>query len=141
LSYYLDTSVVVPIFLDEDESSTIKAWIDEATDDLHYSHLVAGELNSAISRHVREGVFSENEADAIRDAAAVWFQQQVRLIEIDDEHVEVAARAVANPDPKFLMPDAIHLAICERANLTIVTFDKDLLFIAAREGVAAIRPE
>ena len=57
-----------------------------------------------------------------------------------DSDTETASRMVAEPFPKLLMPDAIHVAICKRLVLTLVTLDQDLLLIAVREGVTAISP-
>jgi uncharacterized protein len=140
LSVYLDTSILVPLFIREDHSTFVKAWINSVREKLYCSHLVAGEFNSAVSRYVRMGELRPDQADVIRDDAALWLQKEVYNAAIDDEDVQRASRAVANPLPKLLMPDAIHLVVCARMNLTLATLDKDLLTIAEREGVAAITP-
>jgi uncharacterized protein len=140
LSVYLDTSVLVPLFIREDVSHLVENWINSVREKLYCSHLVAGEFNSAVSRYVRMGALNSDQADAIRDNAAHWLQRGVINAAIDDEDVQRASRAVANPSPKLLMPDAIHLVVCARMNLTLATLDQDLLIIATREGVAAISP-
>ena len=141
MSFYLDTSVVVPLFLNEENSFIAKSYIGSTREPLVYSHLVAGELNSAISRHERMGVLSVDQAETIREGAATWLQSSVFCAAIDDEDIETASRLVAHPRPKLLMPDAIHLLVCARLSHTLVTFDTDLLAIARREGIAAVMPE
>jgi uncharacterized protein len=140
LSAYLDTSVMVPLFLNETHSFVAKAWIISSRQKLFYSHFAQGELNSAISRNVHMGVVDEGQAESIRSAAAEWLRMSLQCVEIDDEDIEMASKLVTKPLPKLLMPDAIHLVVCKRTNLALVTLDKDLLTIAAREGVVAISP-
>ncbi len=140
MSLYLDTSVLIPLFIREDDSTLVKKWINSVEEKLYYSHLVAGEFNSAVSRYVRMGAFDPDQADAIRNEAALWLQQEVCCASLENEDVYAASRAVANPQPKLLMPDAIHLVVCARMDLTLATLDKDLLIVAEREGVSAISP-
>ena len=140
MSVYLDTSVVIPLFIREDHSARVEEWLNSLREKLYYSHLVAGEFNSAVSRHVRKGEIDPDQASVIRDDAAQWLQNEIHCVAIDDEDIQLASRAVANPKPKLLMPDAIHLVLCARMNLKLATFDKDLLVIAQREGVAALTP-
>jgi uncharacterized protein len=140
LSVYLDTSVFIPLFITEDHSVRVKKWVSATREQLYYSHLVAGEFNSAVSRYVRMGEIDPRHAEEIRNDAAQWLQREMRCASIDDADIEAASRAVANPQPKLLMPDAIHLVICARLDLTLATFDQDLLTIAEREGVPAITP-
>jgi uncharacterized protein len=140
LSVYLDTSVLIPLFIAEDQSTIVKKWLNSTRERLYYSHLVAGEFNSALSRYVRMGEIEPHQADEIRNNTALWLQNEVRCAPIDDHDIEAASLAVASPQPKLLMPDAIHLVICARLNLTLATFDKDLLTIANREGVSSFAP-
>jgi uncharacterized protein len=140
LSAYLDTSAVVPLFLNEIHSLKAKSWIISSRQQLFYSHLVRGELNSAVSRQVRLGSIDERQAERIRLEADEWLTRSLRCVAVDDEDIETAANLVAKPSPKLLMPDAIHLVVCRRKNFALVTFDQDLLTIAAREGVDAFAP-
>jgi predicted nucleic acid-binding protein len=128
------------MFLPEENSPIVDHWARSERREFHYSHLVAGEFNSALSRLVRMGEFDDAQADAIRDLAAEWLIKAVTCVRINDEHVEIASRVVAKPSPKLLMPDAIHLTLCASKSLTLVTFDPDLLAIAEREGVDALMP-
>jgi uncharacterized protein len=140
LSAYLDTSVMVPLFLNEPHSFAAKAWIISSRQKLFYSYFAHGELNSAISRNVRMRVVDERQAESIRSAAAEWLSLSLQRVEIDDEDIEMASKLVTKPLPNLLMPDALHLAVCKRLGLSFVTLDKDLLAIAIREGVAAVSP-
>jgi predicted nucleic acid-binding protein len=130
----------MPLFVPEANSPIVNDWARAERREFHYSHLVAGEFNSAISRLVRMGEFDEEQAQAIRELASEWLENAATCSRIYDEHVEIASRVVAKPSPKLLMPDAIHLTLCASKNLTLVTFDEDLLVIAKREGVEALMP-
>jgi uncharacterized protein len=140
LSFYLDTSVVVPLFVNEVHSTIANDWLQADERALFFSNLVVGELNSALSRLVRNNEITKDEAAAIRSSAINWLEIAATLVEHLDLDIEVAAAMVVAPFPKLLMPDAIHIATCQRLGLKFVTLDQDLLTIAAREGVAAIAP-
>ena len=86
------------------------------------------------------GVLDDDQADTIRSSASKWLKASILCNEIEDEDIAAAAKLVEIPRPKLLMPDAIHIALCRRSNHALVTFDKDLLTIAVREGVTAIYP-
>jgi uncharacterized protein len=140
LSFYLDTSVVVPLFVNEVHSTVANDWLQADERALFFGNLVIGEFNSALSRLVRNNEITKDEAEAIRSSAVNWLEIAATRVEHLDLDIEVAAAMVVAPFPKLLMPDAIHIATCQRRSLKFVTLDQDLLTIAAREGVAAIAP-
>jgi predicted nucleic acid-binding protein len=84
----------------------------------------------------------KDEGTAVKVGKALdsWVAAALDLVILFDEVIKAAASSVRTPFPKLLMPDAIHLAICKRLDLTLVTLDKDMFTIAKREGVAAIYP-
>jgi uncharacterized protein len=140
LSYYLDASALIPFVKSEDFSKSIEAWLAELEDPLVTSNLSIGEAHSSFSREVRMGQWDAAKAAATEAELLVWLAANAKICKILDEDIEMARRLVKQPMPKLLMPDGIHLATCKRLGLTLVTFDKDLAAIAAREGVACMVP-
>jgi uncharacterized protein len=140
LSFYLDTSVVVPLFVNEVHSAVANDWLQAEERALFFGKLVIGEFNSTLSRLIRQGEIAQSEAATVRSSARKWLEIAATQIEHLDLDIEAAAAMVVAPFPKLLMPDAIHIATCKRLGLKFVTLDLDLVIIAAREGVTAILP-
>ena len=140
MSFYLDASALIPLFKIEESSAVISDWVANLTAPILVSSLVIGEACSGFSRQVRQGVWDAKLANAAANEVAVWIEARATLVTVLNEDVIAAADLVKYPIPRLLMPDAIHLAICQRLELTLVTLDKDLLTIATREGVTAICP-
>jgi len=140
LTFYLDTSVLVPLHVTEPNSSVAAAWASATGDPFVVSDLAAGEFAASLSRLVRMKTLSLDTALAIVDDFDRWCDATVERIETEASDIRVAARLVRQPVPKLLMPDAIHLATCQRLGLTLVAFDADLAEIAARLGLECILP-
>ncbi len=140
MSFYLDTSVVVPLFVNEVHSAVANDWLQAEERALFFGKLVIGEFNSTLSRLFRQGEIAQSEAAKVRSSARNWLEIAATQIEHLDLDIEAAAAMVVAPFPKLLMPDAIHIATCKRLGLKFVTLDLDLVIIAAREGVTAILP-
>ncbi len=140
MSFYLDTSVVVPLFVKEVHSAVANDWLQAEEHALFFGKLVIGEFNSTLSRLVRQGEIAQSEAVKVRSSARNWLEIAATQIEHLDLDIEAAAAMVVAPFPKLLMPDAIHIATCKRLGLKFVTLDLDLVIIAAREGITAILP-
>ncbi len=69
-----------------------------------------------------------------------WCDTTVERVETEASDIRVAARLVRQPLPKLLIPDAIHLASCQRLGLALVTLDADLATIASRLGISSLVP-
>ena len=140
MNHYADTSVIVPLFLNEPTSKIAANWFEISRKKIVASALAIGEFHAVLAKYISMGVKNENEAIEIAAQFDLW--RKNATIHADHESVdfEIAAHLVRTPFPKLLMPDALHLATCKRLGLILVTFDKDLVIIAAREGITAILP-
>jgi uncharacterized protein len=137
LSLYLDTNIVIPLFVAEQRSQEILRWIGQQSRLLFVADLAATEVNAAISRLVREGEFDEVRAAEIRNQFEIWCAEAAEPLENTPADIRAAGQMVSIALPKLLAADAIHLATCRRLGLTLVTNDAALLEIAKREGVEA----
>ncbi len=140
MSHYVDTSVIVPLFVDEPSSKTAANWFETSREKIVVSALTIGEFYSVFAKYVRMGAMLEGEAFEIATQFDVWRKTAAILAKHERVDFETAAQWVRIPSPKLLMPDALHLATCKRLGLRLVTYDMDLLAIAAREGVDAFAP-
>lgn len=132
---YLDTNIVVPIFVTESRSKQIDAWLAGQQGRLFLGDLVVAEFNSALSRLVRERHLTEERADLLRTQFDRWRRDATEAVEHLPADIRVAGILVQSPHPRLLSADAIHLATCRRLDLTLVTHDVDLQTIATREGI------
>ncbi len=132
--------MLVPLHIQEDNSETTQAWFQAQVRRKITSDFALAEFNSALSRLVRKRTMSDFDAAEIRSDFEAWFAGSMESVKIESVDVDSAAKLVCTPLPKLLVPDAVHLALCKRMGYTIVTYDRDLLIIAKREGVNALMP-
>ena len=136
MSYYLDTSVLLPLFISEPTSEAIHRWYSEDTRGrLFIADLVATEFSAVVSQLVRSKVLDDEEATAVRARFELWRGDFSDFLENLPADIRAAGVLVRSPQPRLLAADATHLATCLRLGLTLVTHDTDLQVAAAREGI------
>ena len=138
MSFYLDASVLVPLFVTEPSSQVIEDWVRSVSDELFVADFAAAEFHSGISRRIRTGELSRALAVEVRNAFEHWRQADSSTVESVPGDIRTAARLAQTPTPRLLTPDAIHLAACMRLGLTLVTNDAGLRGIAEREGISSL---
>lgn len=140
---YLDTSAFLKLYLEEPESGTIRAAIDQA--DLTCTHMIAyAEMRAAFARATRMGRLSASESPAtIREFEADWLKMDI--IGIDEPLIR---RAGALAEAYGLRGyDSVHLAAAIRACeaggssdiFVFAAFDKNLC--AAADALGLARPD
>jgi uncharacterized protein len=140
LNQYADTSAIIPLFINEATSKAAANWFGSNRKKPAVSLLVIGEFNAVVSKYVRMGKLDQTGAVDIVSQFDLWRKNTAILVEHQSVDFEVAASLVRIPFPKLLMPDALHIATCQRLGLKLISFDQDLLTIALREGVMASLP-
>ncbi len=141
MSVYFDACVLVPIFLHEESSSRVNAFLDGLELRIHLSDLGVAEFSSAISRRVRMGDDGEATARDRMSAFDEWVIAATTLHAIEPADIRRAGALVRNFSLKLLTPDAIHLAACERLSLTLATLDGRLALAARELAIQTIVPE
>lgn len=132
MSYYLDTSAIVPLYFQEETSPALARWIRDAEPPLVISDFAVAEFSSALSRNIRMGLLAEVQARQLILAFDEWRKEECTSVEIQPVDIHLATRLVQKPHPKLLTPDAIHLAVSKRIGLILVSLDNDLV-VNARE--------
>ncbi len=135
--YYLDTSVLVSLFVEDTHTRRARK-ILLTRPQLLISDFGAAEFASAISGLSLMG--------ALRDFAPVsfyhnfdgWCARTTRRIPLGSEDIRVAESWLRKLDLGIRTPDAMHLAIVQRMQAKLATFDKKMALAASKLGIAYV---
>jgi predicted nucleic acid-binding protein len=135
LSFYLDASAILPILVEEAASATLDAFVSDLAEPLTVSTFAAGETASAVSRLVRTGRLSADDARALLASFDAWRATSAIPAQLAPSDVEVADLYVRRFDLMLRMPDALHIALCRRDRHVLVTLDRRMAEAARALGV------
>ena len=139
MTFYIDTSVVVPLFVDERHTRAAVAWMEHRPS-FCIGRLTLAEAGSAISRLRRMDRMDDATATQTLDLLDGWLAGGLTIIEHTPEDFIQAAALVRSPRPKLLSPDALHLATSLRLGATLVTFDNPLAEVCRLRGGTPLVP-
>lgn len=132
MTVYLDTSVVVPLFVDDDHSPRARDWARLGRT-VALSAWTLAEFSSALSMQVRMNRLAPDERRDLEAAFDAWAGQG-RLVDFDSEQFTQARRMLMNHD-RLRAPDALHLAIAKANGLEMASLDAVLIDAALAEGL------
>lgn len=135
MSTYIDTSVVVSFFIQDDHADAARRWA-RTDPSVAISDWTATEFSSALSHHVRLGSLSDRERKAAELAFDRWAMRGV-VLEVARERFQ-DARILMQGHRRLRAPDALHLAIARHEGLPLATLDHDLRDAAVAEGLKVI---
>ena len=135
MSAYLDASVILPTLIEESASARVDQYLFSASEPLVVSEFAAAEVASALSRLVRMAQMASGEAAARLASFDVWRAASTEDIDIRPADVRLAHLFVRRFDLMLRPPDALHAAVCRRADFLLVTMDKRLANAAEALGV------
>ncbi len=135
MSAYLDASVILPTLIEESASARVDQYLFSASEPLVVSEFAAAEVASALSRLVRMAQMDSGEAAARLASFDVWRAASTEDIDIRPADVRLAHLFVRRFDLMLRPPDALHAAVCRRADFLLVTMDKRLANAAEALGV------
>jgi predicted nucleic acid-binding protein len=132
---YLDTSVVIPLYLPETGSARAEAAV-RALARPSVSDLTEVEIASALARRRRLGELTSAEAQRILSTFEAHLAQGVyQRIELGPTHLRAAGALVWTASVNVLALDAIHVAIAQTEQLRLVTADQKMAAAAQNAGV------
>jgi len=132
---YLDTSVITAYYCPEPISALVEKLITR-TQQPAISHLTALELVSALSRKIRDKELSSADGNKIMAQFHTHIEQHLlRWVAIESQHYQTAKGWVAQFTTSLRTLDALHLAVANSHNLTLVTADIQLAAAARHFGV------
>jgi predicted nucleic acid-binding protein len=131
----MDASALLPFLVREAASPMVDAFLTGAKEPLVISEFAAAEVASALSRLVRTNKLTSS--DAVRRLADFdsWRAAATENVDLQASDVRLANLNVRRFDLMLRAPDALHAAICRRADLRLITLDGRLAAAANALGV------
>lgn len=140
MTVYLDATVIVPLFWVEPSTATVIALLRREASRPVVSDYAAGEVGSAFARLVRMNALETSQALERLTLFDEWRRDVSDLLLTKSDDIEGAARLVRRFELGSRLPDALHLTLCHRAGLTLVTNDGLMSRAAEAVGVPVVVP-
>lgn len=134
MSLYLDTSVLVPLFVSEVHTESARALL-AARPEVVVSDLTTVEFASALSRLVRMSLLEGPAAQAAFANLDVWVARAATRLNVESGDVRAAEAMLRTLDVPLTAPDVLHIAIATRAGAELATLDARMPEVAGRLGV------
>ena len=137
---YFDTSAIASLFIPDVHTAAVRRHVRKFDSQFAASALCRLELSSTVSRHARMETIDQPDALAVLREADAWFESHGEMKSFAIADWAVADRIVRRFELKLRAPDALHIALCLRDALTLVTFDHTQAKAAEAVGVETIIP-
>ena len=137
MSRYLDTNAIIGLLTADPLSTRVGSVLRQGAEPLMISDFAAAEFSAVVGRKARTGTITRQHA---LDALAALDQWRVRVsrIELEAGDIARAEMFLRRLDLPLQAPDAIHIAIAQRLNATLVTFDRQMASAARVLGIAVL---
>lgn len=132
---------MVAFHLPEARSDAVQDYVAALHEELLVSEFGAGEVASAIARHVRMDIFTRDQAEFAFLTFDEWRRAATYDVEMDAADMKVAHQLVRTLHLGLRMPDALHIAIAMRRTATLVTLDENMARAAAALDVTIAMPK
>ncbi len=132
---YLDTSLLVPLFVIDSSAERARAFMETEAPTPIVSDFAAAEFASAISQLVRTNALYSAQAASIFSMFDTWRAGRATECWVEQSDVATASAILRRLDSALRTPDALHLAMARRIGVPLATFDQRLAEIAMENGV------
>jgi len=130
---YLDTSLLLSIFVTDAHTQKAIGWIDKVRERLIVGDLARLEFAAVLSKEVRTGRLIPAIHKPLRNFDQFCARHAVHAHGADD--FRIAEQFVRNLSTKPSAPDALHLASAINSRAALATFDRRLAEAAKANGV------
>ncbi len=130
VSVYLDASVLVAFFTSDPFTDRAEAFLQADLPAVVVSDFAAAEFASVLARRVRTGELTPKGARSTFAAFDTWVARTVDVLETTTADIATATSYVRRLDLTLRTPDAINIALAQRANASLATFDKTMVSCA-----------
>ena len=139
---YLDTSVLVPLFVPEPESAALRAWFQTKTADiLAISEWTLTEFVSAMGIKVREKTLQSAQAREACELMRGLAAHSLQVLAPTRVDFSKAAELLAHFSYGLRAGDALHLAVAQNEQAACVyTFDRRLIEAGRKLKIKIARP-
>ena len=140
MSLYLDASVLVSLFAIDPTSARAETYLAAHPDNLVVSDFGAAEFSSAVARRVRTRELTSDEGRLAFSNFDSWLARSAARQQTTTTDIDVADRILRRLAVNLRTPDPLHVAIAQRVNATLVTFDRSMAASARALGMAVATP-
>lgn len=137
---YLDTAVVLTLFVGESTSEAVHTWLARRRQPLAFSDWGLTECASALGTKQRRGEISADMATRTFSTIQAFARQSCESIACAPKDQTVAQAWLGRYELNLRAGDALHLAMAHHAGMVLVTYDKLLLASAAALGIKTLDP-
>ena len=135
MNLYLDASVIVALLTNDVFTPRADAYIRSRTPLLIVSDFAGAEFASVIARRVRTREVTEQTARIAFAELDAWMVRNTERVETTTADVMAATRALRRLDLTLRTADALNIAIAQRVDATLMTFDEKMAVAARALGV------
>ena len=136
---YVDTSVLVPLFLNEPHSAAVADWYSREKGELVSAAWCVTEFASALGIKQRTGAINTQQAQEAWTSFKRMVAADLSLITVQQSHFNRAAELVLDVTSSLRAGDALHLACAEAAGADhLATLDEVLARNAKRLKIKLI---
>lgn len=135
MNAYLDASVLVAMFTVDEHSASTIAWLPGAQERLSLSTWGLTEFTSALGVAYRTGRFAAGEREAAEAALREWMRVGPQPVPLRPDDVGQARNLIRGTQVALRAGDALHLAIAQRLDTSVATFDRRMALAAADLGI------
>ena len=138
MSVYVDANVLVALFTDDPLTGRAETFLRNQSPRLIVSDFAAAEFASAIARRLR---MKEIAPDGGREAFSnfdAWIARGSSRAQITSADVAGATAFLRRLDIALRAPDAIHIAIAQRLDADLLTFDDQMAAGARALGTTVL---
>lgn len=136
MTLYLDASALLPLFIEE--VRTHEAHEHLRGNVLVISDVAIAEFSSGVARRSRVGEINESGAAAVFAALDAWTVNAARRESLTAGDIGVAIGLVRRLDLGLRAPDALNIAIAQRCEANLLTFDGTMARSARSLGMSVI---
>jgi predicted nucleic acid-binding protein len=137
---YLDTAVLLTLFVREPMSESVGKWIASRRQPLAFSDWGLTECASALGIRLRRGELDADSATRAFHAITAFANESCDLIACARHHQKEAQGLLTRFDLPLRSGDALHLVISQHAQATLVTYDRQLMIAAKTIGAKVREP-
>lgn len=121
-------------------SDRAERFLNGREDEFLLSNLTAAEFASLVARRVRTRDFTVDEARVALASFEAWIRLSIRSVEVSTADVSAAIGFLQRLDLPLRTLDAIHIALAQRVDATLVTFDRQMATSARALGAGVATP-
>ena len=130
---YLDSSFIIALSLEDAFTDRSRDLLLSIVEPLIVSDWATLEVSTVITKRARIGAISNYEVTILLNNFDVWRETSTHVQTAD---ISAATTFVRSPNIVLRGPDAVHIAMAQRLNAQLLTFDKGMSKAAAQLGLA-----